>query len=464
MTVCGWLWGRGGRNQKKSSRALTLAAIAVGAALMLWPAVVNGYPLVFSDTGAFLSQALNWIMIWDKPWIYGPVLGWMSLTQSLWLPAIAQAVLVSWLLWRVLRAMGLAQPLGHVGVCLVLALGSAAPWFVSFLMADIFAPVTVLGLFLLGFGGKGFTAWGRVWLVALTSFAIATHLAHLIVAAAVLAVMLLLRPRVVWRAALPLGVALAALVASNLVGHGRFGVSPYGSLFFLARLSGDGPARDYLQRACPQVGHSLCAWVGRLPTNSDAFLWDPKGPIWSSPGGPSALAAEAGAIIRATMLSDAMGVARALVGNTGAQLVQLHLDEMLGNNWLEETVALRLREHFPPAEYVRLRAGRQYMGQLRVIAAPMQAVQAGLLGAAALGCLVTLWRERRRDPRLAGLAALILAGVLANAFATGALSGPHDRYQARIAWLLWLPPLLYAMRLYAIRRAPSAGLGRTSAS
>jgi hypothetical protein len=43
---------------------------------------------------------------------------------------------------------------------------------------------------------------------------------------------------------------------------------------------------------------------------------------------------------------------------------------------------------------------------------------------------------------LAGLALSVVLGVTANAFATGALSAPHDRYGARIAWLLLLPPLL----------------------
>ncbi len=51
-----------------------------------------------------------------------------------------------------------------------------------------------------------------------------------------------------------------------------------------------------------------------------------------------------------------------------------------------------------------------------------------------------------------------------NAFATGALSGPHDRYQARIAWLVLLPPLFYVTRLYAARAETSAGLMRTRAS
>jgi len=76
----------------------TCAVLAAGAAMLLWPAMLNGYPLLFSDTGAFLSQGLDWFMVWDKPWIYGPVLGWSSLEITLWLPAVLQALLLSWLL------------------------------------------------------------------------------------------------------------------------------------------------------------------------------------------------------------------------------------------------------------------------------------------------------------------------------------------------------------------------------
>jgi hypothetical protein len=44
--------------------------------------------------------------------------------------------------------------------------------------------------------------------------------------------------------------------------------------------------------------------------------------------------------------------------------------------------------------------------------------------------------------RRLGLAVCVLVGITANAATTGALSGPHDRYQARIAWLLPLAALL----------------------
>ena len=433
------------------------AAILAGVALLLWPAIWNGYPLLFSDTGAFLAQLLDWFMVFDKPWIYGPVLGLTSLWFSLWLPAIAQCLLVSWLLWRVAAAMRLATPLGHVALCLVLAICTATPWFTSLLMADFLAPVTVLGLFLIAFG----PARGRWMMILLASFAIASHLAHLIIAAAVLAMILLLRPRAFLRATLPLVIALATLLGTNAIGHGKFGISPYGSVFMLARLTADGPVGDYLAETCPAAGYRMCAWAGRLPKDADAFMWDPEGPVWTQPGGPIGLAEEARAIVRGTILAHPVAVARAMLANTAAQLVQLQLNEVLGHYALNETVGVRLRAHFPPAELVRFQASHQFADRLAKMAAPFQAPQAVLVGASALGSLLVAWRARRRAPRLAALTVLIFAGVLANAFATGALSGPHDRYQARIAWLLFLPPMLFA---YATARATSAGSDRTRAS
>ena len=37
-------------------RIAAALALAAGMLLLVWPAFLNGYPLVFSDTGAFLHQ------------------------------------------------------------------------------------------------------------------------------------------------------------------------------------------------------------------------------------------------------------------------------------------------------------------------------------------------------------------------------------------------------------------------
>ena len=49
---------------------LRCAPVLLAAALLLWPAVWNGYPIVFADTGTYLSQAINRYLGWDRPPFY----------------------------------------------------------------------------------------------------------------------------------------------------------------------------------------------------------------------------------------------------------------------------------------------------------------------------------------------------------------------------------------------------------
>ncbi len=418
-------------------------AIAAGGILLIWPALANGYPLLFTDTGSFLEQLLRPFMIWDKPWIYGPVLVVVSLKLTLWLPALAQGVTVSWVLWRVQRVFRSPSAAWHLGLCVVLVAGSAAPWFASLLMPDILAPLTVLTLFVLAFDRD--ENWRRP-MTALATFAIAAHLSHLVIASACVAVVLALRPRAFVRASAPLAAAVALLMATNLVGHGRLAVSPYGAVFGLARLVADGPARDYLEMNCPEAGYALCDWVGRLPADTETFLWSPSGPVWTFPGGPIALAPEASRIVTATILSRPWSVAGAALDNAYAQLGMVRLDKVLGGGGLDETVGVQLQAHYPVAEESRFKASEQRRDGLRALSTPCQSAQPALLVLGGITTALLMARSGRRDRVLFALIALIAAGILSNAFATGGLSGPTDRYQARIAWLVLLPPILFAMR------------------
>jgi hypothetical protein len=430
--------------------------VLAGAAMLAWPAVLNGYPILFSDTHAFLVQAGQPRMVWDKPFAYGPFLRLFHLGVTLWLPLAAQCLILSHLLWLVARALGGARPRIHLILCAVLAIGSAAPWFASLLMPDIFAPMVVLCVFLLGFGVR-LSRRERVWIGVLATAGITFHLSHLVIAAGCVAAGLLLRPgRRTLMAGAPLAAALALLVASNLIGYGRFAVSPFGAVFALARLVADGPAATVIERACPQAGWHLCAFAGRLPKDSDLFLWDGKGPVWTAPGGPQGLAPEAAVIVSRTLHEAPLEVLRAALGNTLRQLAMVRLGDTLRDDWLEGSVTGSLRAYFPPVELDRFHASLEARGLLAADAAALNPLYDLLL---LLGALATAWEFGRglhdrgrpgRDPARAALPALVLAGVLANAAACGALSGPHDRYQARIAWLVLVAPL--ALRL--IRPAP----------
>lgn len=436
-------------NRKRAPWAGALA-VGCGALLLVWPALRNGYPLVFSDTGPLLEMGLEPSIGWDKPWIYGPFLA-LSLGTTLWLPLAAQALLVSSVLWLTQKVLGGPRAGLHLVLCAVLAAGSAAPWFASLLMPDVFTPVAVLCLFILAFGGERLSRIELAGVAAIGSVAVASHLAHLILAAGCIAVLALLRWRggwrSLWRPAVPLAAALAMLLLINAVGNQVLGISPYGSVFALARLVGDGPGRAFLDRACPDPKLRICAWQGRLSADSDEFLWHPQGPLWADGFGPTRFAPEAARLVPAIIAAYPLDTLRAAAANTLRQLFRAQVGDTLVPDHLDIAVLPRLRPYLPAAEVARYQAGLQPRGLLRNAAAPFLAVHAALLAAGAAGTAAVAlrcWRTRRA---LAGLAALVLAALVANAFATGALSGPHDRYQARLAWLVLLAPLAYAARL-----------------
>ena len=461
-----------------TGRAAAAAALLGGTALLLWPAwALNGYPIVLSDTGAFLAQTVQGWRVWDKPLVYGPAMHALHWRGTLWGPALAQGMLLSWLLWLTARVVrGGASPAGHLLLCAGLAALTAAPWFASLLMPDPLAPAMVLALFLLGFAeGHALSRAERLSLGAVAALAAAAHLSHLPVAAALVLLVAAARRR--WRPALacaaPLAAALAVLLATNLAAYGRVGLSPYGAVFALARLVADGPAARTVAARCPEApGWHLCAWAGRLPADSDVFLWSGDGPVWAPradgarPGGPISLAPEAAAIVAETLAREPLAVLRAAAVNALRQIGMARVGDGLVPDNLAAQVGRQLALGFPAAEQRRFAGSLQARGLLPPAAAPFLAPHGPVLLLGGAAALMGLRRAAvARDRARLGLVLCVLVGVAANAAATGALSGPHDRYQARIAWLL---PLAAALALApwggrprdeAPRTAPRLGRG-----
>jgi hypothetical protein len=434
------------------------AAILAGAALLAWPALLNGYPLVFSDTGGFLHQTTGPLMLWDKPWIYGPLLHLFHWRVTLWLPLAAQALLASHLLWLLQRVLrGDATAPAHLGTCILAASLTTAPFTVALLMPDVFAPAVVMALALLGFAHRALSRGESAWLVLLATVGIAAHLSHLPLALAMAAIALLAgRWRGALLAAMPLLPAVALLLATNAVGHGRAAVSPNGATFMLARLQADGPAAAVIRARCPAAGWYLCAFADRLPMDANAFLWAPDSPVNRDAAGNlrflggALLAREAGEIVAATLRAHPLEVARAMLRNSVTQLMTAGIGDTLGNEHLEAALRPRIAEAFPARELAAFDASDQARGALRDTLGSFGAQHgpALILALAALGVALR-WRG---GGLRAWIVVAVLAGVVANAVATGGLSGVFPRYQARVAWLL---PVLAMILLLPVRRRPA---------
>jgi len=430
-------------------------ALLLGGGLLIWPAFVNGYPLVFSDTAAFLHQVApppsGPLVIWDKPHVYGPVLLALSWRISLWPAVLAQGLMLSWLLWLTQRSLcGTAKPLRHLLICLGAALLTTAPFTAALLMPDVFTPAVLLALLLIGFAPVLARAEAMV-LGLIAAIGIAAHLSHLPLALALIGFVAMLGGlRAARRVALPLLAAVLLLLVTNYWGHGRLSLSPHGATFMLARLQDDGPAMQTLKARCPAAGWSLCDSLTRLPLDSDEFLWAPDSPLNQAPDGSpralggAALSPEARMIVIETVLAEPIAVAAAMLRNTLRQLGLAAAGDTLGPGYLATALRPRIAEMVRPAELAAYDRALQPRGLLPDHVAPVMWPHAPVLLAGLAILLLAGWQVRAGDSARRGLIFGLLLGVVVNAWATGALSKPHHRYEARLAWLV---PVLAALAI-----------------
>jgi hypothetical protein len=432
----------------------TFLAILVAAALLLWPAFWNGYPLVFSDSGTYLTQAIEHYAGWDRPIFYSLFLLPLHMKVTTWPAIAAQALVVAHLLHLLRRSLLPAASVWWlVPLAAMLAVFSPLPWLTSQLMPDVFTGVVVLTLALLIAPAARLSVGERISLVALATLAIAVHQSHVLLAAALLIVLLPMRRSrlsVLWGMT-PLVLAGLALVSVNLLAFGRASVSPFGNVFVLTRVIYDGPGLDVLRRDCPAAGWRLCPFIGRMPGLADDFLWRADGPVVQA-GGAKLVSRDADAIIRAALLAEPGTELLAFTENSARQLVRFGSGDGL-HSW-PETVAPRIARHFPQFENAAFNNSRQSAGALKV-PGWLQTLHtaAGLAGIA--GCCALLLAAPRRHPA-ATYAAIVLIALVVNAVVTGGLSGPHDRYQSRV---MWLPPLVAILGAASLRRVTVPAFG-----
>ena len=271
----------------------------------------------------------------------------------------------------------------------------------------------------------------RLCLLALTTFAIAAQQSSLFLVLTLLPCLIALNPRA-WRVlVLPPAIAITALIAVNLAGHGRAAISPFGNVFLLARVIYDGPGLAVLQRDCPASGWRLCPWRDQLPPTSDDFLWQPNSPIILS-GGHKVISAEAGAIISAALWQAPGLEARAALANAAEQLTRFDSGDGL-EPWPQQ-VTTWIERDFPAWESATYAASRQARGLLAIPPWLGQLHRAVAI-TGILASLVLLPLTTRRHAAAAKLLLVVLIALPLSAAITGGLSTPHDRYQSRIIWL-----------------------------
>jgi len=440
--------GVAGTFARHFARRLTAAFVFVlMVAVLLWPALTNGFPLLFYDTGGYLARPFEHTLDIGRSALYGAFLA-LGIPLDFWPNIAAQAALAAWLVILTLRAHGFGRS-GAValGVVVALALLTSLPWYAAQLMPDVLVPAAVLALYLVAWRSAALSRFETLLLCAVIAVAEASHMGTLGLMLGLFAAILVLhrvgsrlaRPHLAApAAAIVAGIALALL--SNLVIAGRFAFTPGGTTIAFIRLVNDGIVKRYLDDKCPDAAIRLCVYRNDLPRDRDDWLWNDDGPL-KKLGGWQAYEDEAQRIILESLALYPGLHLKSVLSNTAEQLTRFATgDGLAGWTWH----ALWAMERYAPGVTPRLMAARQQnepfdFTWLNAVHVPVFA-----LSIAALPILVALSGSRVRRGA-AALALFVFLALLGNAVICGALASPYDRYQSRLAALAPLAVVIAAL-------------------
>ncbi len=445
-------------------------AVVLLAALLLVPALANGFPLLFPDSGTYLGIATGSDYAIDRSSFYGlllkPFVTTFAGLSGLWLAIVAQAVAVATVLLAASSALlGKQRPLWHSFAALLpVLLLTALAWHAGQLMPDALTGPLVLLTCLAVSRPAGAPGSLAIWLAVLI-MALA-HYTHVVLLGAVAAAAIVAQVSLGlgWRNALRrLGMATAVcatacglLVAANGIALGRWTMSPAGPVFLFARLSEDGLIGRWLDDECSRTDpFLLCTERHLIPRDSQTLLWrDPAGPVARHIWHPATdaerwrwvemmAAANRGAILArplAFLASSVHGTARQFFT---FQAIDDECPEHCGRDRSGGIGYALARDR--PSTLGALDASMQARGTtpkafVRAISTPVAAL--GLLGLPVM--LVIAWR--RRDRIALAFTGGIATALVVNAALAGALSDVHDRYQSRLVWLAPLLILFLALR------------------
>ncbi|MDP3691633.1 hypothetical protein [Bradyrhizobium sp.] len=426
-----------------------MSAVAIPLLLVL-PALWNGYPLLQYDTGGYLARWYESYLVPSRSTVFGLYLHFGE-DSSFWINLGVQALATLWILQLTLRVFGLLRPWRLTAISLALILTTALPWLASTLLTDIFTGLSVLALFILVVHGERISGVEKCSLFAFTAFAGATHSATLAVLLGLCCAGWIARPFLRERIAvsgllqgsLTLVAGSAMLLSANFGLSGQLAWTPGGYGVAFGRMLQDGIVKRYLDDHCPQQKLKLCPHRHELPATADEFLWGSS--VFDDLGRFKGLDDEMGLIVRRSLVEYPLRQAGAAIVATAQQLVHVGTGE--GTNGLVGHT-YGIIERFIPSQIKPMRAAYQQHHDIDFPAINRLHVPVALASMLAVVAIFAsaVWRRRLDDLTL--LAATVTLALLGNAFVCGVISGPHDRYGARLAWVASFVALIALARYF----------------
>jgi|WetSurMetagenome_2_1015567.scaffolds.fasta_scaffold16415_3 hypothetical protein len=422
------------RAARPEARIAGAAWLAAGALVALYPAFLNGFPLLFPDSKGYLG---GWGGPSEPPWYSGIGIGGARVA-GVWGVIVLQSVVAIWAVNASLAALGVDRTRRGPAILLT-CLASQFPWQTSMVMPDVFAGLGALALAGLFLGSSPAPRAAALWAIAVFGAVVAT--ANVLVLPAWTLVLGVLAPGSRTRSLIRAGGYAAAVLllamAPNLVRYGRPTVNLSAGAFRLSRLLDAGIAQPWLARHCPTVSRTICAKLDKLQQiqGDQAFLWEGLAAEMDAFHDPNG---EFSRVSSSIELSEPSAVL-SLWGQGALSLAgQPALGEELTGG-ASRIVGPVIKARYP-ADLKGFSLSRQTAGRLARLFPGLLFSILALGGYAAVAASAAwAWRSGR-DRTAVALGVAYFAFVVLDIVVQGALVGPYPRYQVKAEW----PALLFA--------------------
>lgn len=428
----------------------SLLTVGLATFFLSWVALLNGFPLVFSDSGTYLDTALSFSNLpLDRPIFYSFFLLPLHGTLSLWPIVFFQNLIFLYVLYLTMRTMlGTVRRTYFLLVTLALAIFSSLPWQSGQIMADFYTPIVVLLCFLLGMcHDKLSRIETSLCCLGLTGM-ITFHLTHLPLAIGLTVVLVLVNLLPFNRHLLTIKMlamlvgsiftAVCLLASVHLLHRGELTLAPMSNDFLIGRFIADGPIKKYLAEHCGEKHYVLCDYQDELPTSPESYIWKSDS-LLRKTGGTEKTRSESRELIRASLKTYPLWHLKNAWKAIQQQLVTFDTGGL--NPYLGDTLIYTVIQKYFPAMTPSYETSLQSTGKLKnPTIRPLH--RGSTYVSLVIACIWAIVAIHRRDGPWFGLFVLVLTSLVLNAALCGVLSGVHDRFQNRLIWLVQLVALL----------------------
>lgn len=249
--------------------------------LLLVPAIYNGYPLVFSDTGTYIRSGFEHSIPADRPVFYGLFLRYSSLGLSFWLSIFIQAFLSCLALWKIIEVLTPQHKNQKILIIIIFSsclLFSGLGYYSSLLLSDFaIAPLLVFLFLFYHEKSKINSLFYATCFVLLNLFHLSllfsVTLLILIIWVLYFIKILKLQVQKIKQITFLLLASFILLTVTNYKLGKKAQITPSGHLFLIAKFIDNGLIKKVLEEDCPKENWKICNYKDSLPQIGSDFLW-----------------------------------------------------------------------------------------------------------------------------------------------------------------------------------------------